>query len=269
MSNIFETGRFLKYMKWDLRNAYNYFGLSLIIIGACPLIAFVFAEFFGLVFSGNAVTFPDFAKFLVFFFAVAVSVMLLPAKAYGRVTEKRFGSDWIMVPSSPFEKTLSMILIMCVLMPLCLVICLSFWDISLSLVARPLYGSSMVSVISDRFDLGDAIPGKVIFNLSFLYVLSVCENALIFTLGAVCFKKSKVAKTFLICFLASSVLSSIISVIAINAPSVFSGLNLSISNFVELDEFISHFSLLFYSVSALFVFGLSFAIYCRVRTIKH
>ena len=44
MNNIFNFKRFVNYLRFDLRNAKNYYGLSMLVVGLLPVIVFAFSQ---------------------------------------------------------------------------------------------------------------------------------------------------------------------------------------------------------------------------------
>ena len=123
MKNIFKLDRFGKFLAYDLNNTWNQYGLSLLIIGLTPTIVVLLNYVMHLVFSGGE-SFPFGLGVFLTIVAIAVMVAIIagPKKIYGHVTDKKAGSDYILVPASTFEKFSSMMVNVCVVIPIALFI---------------------------------------------------------------------------------------------------------------------------------------------------
>ena len=118
MNDIFNIRRFGKYLASDARNCVADYGLSMLLISFMGLIIYTGTIIMGLIFNGEWGG-PE-LSFRIFTFAISTFVLILtmPVKCYGRITEKRFGSQWLMTPASSFEKSLSMIIMTAIAAPL-------------------------------------------------------------------------------------------------------------------------------------------------------
>ena len=196
MKEIFDIKRFGKYFAFDLTNAWEKYGFTFLILGFFPVIFYAVMMLIQLVFGGSAATEPTVYRILPMFIILFVCLGF-GAKVYGGVTERRSGTDWISLPASALEKTLSLLLVTCIVLPACL---LGVLFLSQAIV------SAFVPDLPPLFSfVGDIISktGEEDFfcNVPLILWLNWVESILIFTLGALCFKKNKVGKTFL-CFLA-------------------------------------------------------------------
>lgn len=268
MSNVFDIKRFGKYISYDLNNAWNNFGLSLIVLALVPLIVFVFQEVFSLAFTQSLTELPVWAKGTALGVTAVALIIIAPVKLYGRLTEKRLGSDWLMVPASAFEKFLSMVLILCVVVPVVFLAISSCCDMLLSLI--PCYGESLifkgadawnqlVQMIQDNDGLEVTTAGYSMVWLSF------CSSILVFTLGAICFKKNKVAKVILCLIAFESVVSllgmGIVNVFDIDLDTFFDGMTV---------EKAQHWFNTWLNIGNFIVFGVLLGgIYARIKTLKH
>ena len=88
MNNIFDIKRFGNYFLYDLRNAKNNYGLSLLILGTLSISTFVIYELFSLVFSQHFSEMPVAMKYMVFFAAITVVILGAGTKIYGTDEEK-------------------------------------------------------------------------------------------------------------------------------------------------------------------------------------
>lgn len=229
MKQIFDINRFGKYFLYDLRDAKNHYWLSLIIEGCLPVILFFFFEVFSLLFSGHADPFPTSMHVMPFAFALIGVAFSFSSKVYGGLTDKKKGSAWLLLPASTFEKWLSIILMTCVVIPLCLAVLLLGTDGILSLLFPGAYGQSISHLIdfNVKKKILEATDGIVQFNIGTLGYLSWIQAVLVFTLGAIFFKRAKVAKTILTLFL---------------VQMAFSILSLSFGRLIGFDSFAEYFS---------------------------
>ena len=105
MNNVFDIKRFGKYFMYDLNNARGNYAVSALVIGLLPLILLVFTVIFSLLFDGEVrpIMFP--MKVTILVCAFFICMLSGPVKLYGSLTERKSGSDWLMLPASSFEKS--------------------------------------------------------------------------------------------------------------------------------------------------------------------
>ena len=120
MNNIFDIKRFGQYFLYDLRRAWNNYGLSLLLMGLIPIILYVVYQLISLVSGRGTGLVPDPMKFVGLFAVLCVVLLGAGTKLYGFVTEKRAGSDFVMLPASTTEKWLSLALMVCIVLPVVL-----------------------------------------------------------------------------------------------------------------------------------------------------
>lgn len=273
-SNTFSAPRFGKYFITDLKHSFLSSATTLTVIAAVPLILSLFLGVIGLIFKGEWVSPTISARIPAFIAACLVILITQPAKFYGRLTDKRFGTTWTLLPASPLEKTLSMILICCIVTPLAMFVCYGSVDALVCLFDRgcgdPIFHFSFLSTLAGKFEelpteFGDSF--KALAN-PLIYIDDVIQIPLTFLLGALVFKKNKISKTILALIVSSIVVSCISS--AFLRPYA---LSITPDN---VDEFLSHFEWIFNHIVLWdtindTVFNLVFitAIYFRVKTIKH
>lgn len=244
MNSIFNFSRFGKYFLYDLRNAKNSAGLSILVLGLLPIIIFVVFEICCLVLDGHLNESED-TGMIAISAAVMASTIIAPKKLYGGITDKKIGADYLLIPASCFEKFLSMLLILCVIIPLLLCVTLTLTDGLMCLVFPKYY--LPINVSND-------ITGDV--NLTPIVMGGWIGGILSFTLGALIFKKSKIAKTILASLVLSILMLPFIKITA--------------ENYINVPEFDAA---RFINASAnIQIFGwnslLMIAIYLRLRYIK-
>lgn len=269
MNNVFDFKRFGKYFTYDLNNAFSNFGVSALVIGLMPLLLLLFTVLFGLVFSGTIQTLMLPMKVTILVAVFVLAILTAPVKLYGSLTERRSGSDWLMLPASSFEKFLSMAIILCIVLPVVLFGLFALCDLILSWIV-PVYGDSVTRAV---FDGSGNIFSKLNAENSFMtpsgavmsLFLSWCASVLPFGLGAICFKKGKAAKTIL-CIIGVEMLVSILLVIFFkngfveNAESFFENLTAK-----KIQFWVNFLINMFYLIV---VGGLLAGLYFRIRTIK-
>ena len=276
MNNIFDIKRFWKYLCWDVRNAYNNFGISLLICALLPAIAFVLTFLGTLVFSPSSLAgdvtklVGDSTNVMMVFTAILITGLIFPVKQYGGLTDRKAGSTWLMLPASTLEKFLSVLIVTCVVVPLCLALMLYAFDAVMSLV--PYYGQRACPLIIDtvRSIMQDLKDGEVYtdVNLPYIIYLAFCKFILVYTLGAVFFKKHKVAKTILVLIGLSFALTALISI------GVFHGISFNSYDVeahfrsIDADKLPVYFNVVL-NVANLLVFALlDLGIYFRIKTLK-
>lgn len=270
MNNVFDIKRFGRYLTYDLNNAWNNFGISTLVLGLMPLILLFFNTLFSLVFTGQVQQLHPAAKGSILACAFIIVAISGPIKLYGHLTERRSGSDWLMLPASSFEKFLSMMVMLCIILPVAALGLFAVCDLLLSWIV-PIYGDSIVRqisgglheiVVGEGIDFAIFTPGGAVAGTWMNWMICVLP----FALGALCFKKGKAAKTIL-CIFGLNMLLSFVFVM------LFKGINME--SFEAFFENLTEDRLGFWAnflINAFYfvvVGGLLTALYCRVRTIKH
>ena len=265
MKEIFDFKRFGKYFVYDLRQAVNRYGLTALILGLWPFIWFVFTRFLSFVF-GTGYN-PDFVKASTSWPVIVSIIVVLSfgSRVYGGVTDRKKGADWISLPASALEKTLSLLLITCVVLPITLFVLVGISFALVSSLVPELY-ECLQAIWSDSF-FSELFSGTSYVNVPLILWLSWCENILVFSLGALCFKRNKVGKTIL-CLIGLFALLGIITML------VFGTANISSET---IERFLGDFDAaraqtlvnvalnLIYSVVFVLLIG---GIYARIKTIK-
>lgn len=274
MNNIFDIKRFGNYLVYDLRRAQSNYLISGLILGLLPVICFVVPQIFSFMFVGHAT--ENFGRGYALTAAVAAMVALVftfPVKMYGEVTEKRYGSNWLMIPASTFEKVLSMVLMTCIVAPVVIGAVFLASDGLLSLCFGKFYGSSIISTISSASrTMVSTTDGVIDFSLTGFGLSNVWGSMLAFTLGAVFFKKSKAAKTFLAILVAGSILGSVTSGLMISNIMGFKSFVEAISNQGSIEgaaQLFSYFKAFAIVCDVLEFVLLTVGLYFRIKTLKH
>lgn len=274
MSNFFNIRRAANFFVYDLNSAKNNFLLSLIICGLMPAICFAFAILFSLLTKQNPAVFSAPLQFMSFFIGTIIAIVNFPTKQYGPLTDRRYGSDWLMIPASTFEKWLSIVIVSCVVFPVCLFGTMLVTDWLLSVVFPAIYPKAVIS--SDLFSIIASIGNDTSelealmphFNLGLEFYVSFSQTILFFVLGAVFFKQSKFAKSLLVLFALSTLLS--LAFFAVFGSSSLSGH--AIELLVDEGNFPDFFSKalalghILNTVIMILLFG---GLYHRLASLKH
>jgi hypothetical protein len=271
MNNVFSPKRFGKYFCYDLENAWNNFGLSLIVLGLLPAILFVVFQLFSLIFSGH-ITVSDDAimpmRFLSGMICVLVGVIVFPTKAYGSITQKRAGSSFLMLPVSTFEKWVSMMLVLCLAAPLCLSALYIGSDTLMGVIFPNAYGTPIVKIPFNDIISEVDLPVDLHIGYAGIALGDWASSSLFFLLGAIIFKKGKVGKTILALFALSIFFSTAMSVAA--GAFMDQDANVFLRMFDEDPEIamrkIINFGKITLYAQVVILMGLS---YLRLRSIKH
>ena len=263
MNNIFSFKRFGRYFTHDLASARNNFGLTLLVAGLLPVIVWFFNQVFHRIFSGSWASESASYQITAFLTSYFIVMLSFPVRAYGSLTERAAGSQWILLPASNFEKWLSMVLMSCVVVPVVWTVLLLGSDALLSLI--PDYGKPVAYYL---FNINDLIAdGESPLQINALYILGIswCCNVLVWLLGAIRFKRGKVAKTFL----AVMALGFVLCILSV---AFFGGVHIEIDELVNDDDpenIISKFNLIVNCISWTWICIFLALTYLRVRTIKH
>ena len=253
MKEIFDFKRFGKYFVFDLRSCAANYGYSFILICLMGLIIYIGTVSMGLLFNGTWGGPAEAFRSNVFWMSMFVMAVTMPVKCYGGLTEKKTGSQWLMIPASKLEKFLSMVLITAVFIPM-IAFCVSLGLDALLCAVDHTCGSSLISAF---ISADQKINSIISLSLSFL-------------LGAIFFKSSKTVKTFLVLFALGTVTMTVLFMI------LFNGVNMAelVENEALANEIVgngpfggnSFIPVLCCTVSYILLLT---GIFFRIKTLKH
>ena len=266
MSNTFNFKRFWNYLVHDLRSACADSGVTLAIVGAMPVFMFFIAEAYSLIFRGEVFAMGAGAKIAACVTAAVIAVVFFPARHYGSVTDRKAGSDWILLPASRLEKWLSVLLVTCVAVPLFLLAELCATDGLLSLVFGKTYGATAIAGLCGALGSLWAELERLAISWPYALYLSWCENILLFTLGAIFFKKSKIGLTFLSYFLLMMAIS--MGSVAIMRAIGLEGLNIDFDSITE-EGLVRTANIALYVIYFIWFAVSDLLLYLRIKTLKH
>lgn len=223
MDNTFKISRFGKYFAYDLKRQWKNIGMLMLIFSLFPIIFYMIYMFFAAMFDGGLMKIfigleidgpAGGTRFGVFAVMSTIFVMLFPSRAYGEITNKAKGSEWLMLPASRLEKFTSMMLISLVVIPLVYVVVYFLSDAFVCLLDKSCGDSLMSFRINKEIGSSDfVIPA----NGFWILASSIVENAIVFLLGGLIFKKWKVVGTVLVLFALQMVFSGLLSAFITNA----------------------------------------------------
>lgn len=288
MNDIFNIRRFGKYFATDSRGCVANYGMTLLLISMMGLIIYVGTILMGLIFNGQWCGPGLGFRVLTFSVCLIVLTLTMPVKCYGRITEKRFGTEWLMIPASSLEKSLSMILMTTIVMPLAVSIVFLGMD-SLLCGLDGTCGASIAGSIKamlDQFlefslasqsDMAE-YPNLAHFikqvSCPWLYVDDIIQMFLITLVGAILFKKSKTSKTILLYIAVVTVLGMAAVPITSAVFKEFAALNFTADTPEAMNRIfgmsaLKHVALYDTISDTLINLGLMTAVYFRIKTLKH
>ena len=270
----FNAKRFGAYLVSDIKYVWSRCWISLAVVSSMPLIQYFFNGLFRILF-GESWSGQGYPVRMVIFAILLVTVCLVfPAKAYGHVTDRRSGSDFVLIPVSTLEKTLSMLINACILIPAVFLCGYGLMDYIICLCdsscGAPVFDFSVIRSLVDRVSAPDALRDSLIALLNpAIYIDDVIQLILIFLLGAVCFKRGKVSKTILSYIVVSMVISMIFTPIMMSMIGSLSVTPDNVDLVLEKFKFIiTHPALVDTISDTVTNLALSVAIFFRVKKIK-
>jgi len=273
INDTFSFKRFGKYFKYDIARIWRNHSKALLIMGLSVVILYAFSVLFSLIFKQEWSA-PGIMGRTALFMAILFVVELYMTRLYGKITEKREGSDWILVPASKAEKFVSMLIIAIFLVPLVVfglylvsdwLICLIDKTAGESLMTHGIPALfSMIAESDNSVDLAQMGITSSFFIIS--SILGNCANFLYFLLCGIVFKKNKIVYAIAIVFGASTVLSILSSLALpfINFESLV-GME-SQEQIFKVFRGIMNGSMI---LTALLALGFGWGVWRRISTIKH
>lgn len=287
-NDIFNMNRMGRYLVTDIKNAIARYGVSFLVMATVGLTSYLLVGFFTMIVGAGWYSLDVPPRSVIMGITLVVLTLSAPAKIYGFITDKKEGSSFLMVPASSLEKTLSMIIVCCVVVPFAFFAVYLSLDQILCLIDNRCGDSLIIAInngqtfMTDLFqkasqETNNVIPDYSAFTSPWLYADDLAEGFLIFLLGALLFKSSKPAKTVGCLILISIVFSMIATPIfthgAMERFKEAAANNVTPEQLFEMFPFLSwslkHAVLMDCISDTIVNIGLSVAIYFRVRKIKH
>lgn len=270
MNSSFSFRRFGTYFLYDLREVWKNNSKAFYIFGGSGVMLYVVWVLFSLVFTQTWTAPVIWARAGVFGLAVC-GLSLYYARMYGFLTERKAGSQYLMLPASTGEKFASMIVISIIVVPIVFTAIYLALDGAITLLDKTA-GSSLIAGIGEiksGFNKMVEAEGDG-FVISFGWfiisiVISSIENLLYFLLGGLIFKKWKIAGSIGVSLLIGIIFGNIFGLIVTGDGFEYW------TKLLEADpEGISRQVLIWSNViCGLISAGLATGIYFRIKTIKH
>jgi hypothetical protein len=289
-NDVFNMNRFGRYLVTDIKNVISRYGINLLVMVATSLTAYLLVGFFTLIVGNGWHSMTIAGRSIAMGITYLILVISAPGKIFGFITDKKEGSEYLLVPASTLEKTISMVLVCCILLPLaflgvylCLdqILCLIDSNCGMSLLTLLHNGRDFLNEFFRN--LSNQATGLVFTNIDalshlWLYVDDMAQSFLIFLLGALMFKSSKPAKTIGCLILLSIATSMIVTPIAMHGVIERFKDAAYVSN-MSPEELMQSFPFISWTVNhpvladtlsdTIVNVGLFIAIYFRIKKIKH
>ena len=273
MNESFNFSRFWTYFKYDLKQMWRNHSKAAIMIGGASAIFYVIWVLVSLVFTQHWSSPVIYARAGVAVLAFTI-LELYMVRAYGYLTEKKAGSNWLMVPASKAEKFVSMLLMVCIVIPLLFFVVYMVIDGFLSLV-DPTYGQALFTGFTGAYsklleglsEFGAESP--IAFTpSSFIFptIVSVFCNFLYFLLCGICFKKNKLVGAIAILFGLSLVLSLLTGIFV---PRIFTNIDFNNMDDLQIARWVTGCMNAGVIISCLLTVGLGWGVWRRIKTIQH
>ena len=270
MNNTFNFGRFSKVFAYDLHKSVQNYGLSFIVLALLPLLTPLLYGLMSLFFSFDWQVPGLIARCVIFILAVAYVSLTFAPGVYGKITDKRYGSEYLMIPASSFEKFLSMTLITAVIVPLVFTIAYGLVDL-LAIGVSLAEGTPLLKFFVQNWVIAE--DGAAV-QMGWIITLGLMLNTLVILLGSIYFKKFKIGKTILASFAVSTVLSFIMVPLfnmIIGNPDMLTIVAEDVEEWIfshadKIELYLNAFIDVTYLVQYSVILVLT---YIRVRTLKH
>ena len=302
-NDIFNLNRFGRYLMTDVRNAVSNYGISILVMATLGLSIDVFVGLFHMIVSEGWQGIGISARVPLFLLAFALTLVSAPSKLFGHITEKKAGSAFLTLPVSTLEKTLSMVIVSCIMVPAAFVIVYLSIDLMVCSCDSTCGESLIEAATTFRADILDSLVCRHISDLSvvmnkpeslvnpllyidkpeslvnpLLYIDDIVGVSLLFLLGALLFNKSKIAKTIGSIILICMVLSMIATPLLVSGIK-YDMVQLMLNNELTPVTFSQHFPVLTWICRNLALADtindtvinllLIFLIWLRIRKINH
>ena len=222
-SDVLNMNRLGRYLVTDIKNAIARYGISLLVMASISVAGYLLAGFFSLFVGQGWISMGVVGRATLFTISGIVILISSPSKIYGFFTDKKEGSSFMTLPVSTLERTLSMVIVCCIVVPFSFLAIYLSLDQIVCLLDRSC-GESIIMAINDGqyylsnvmekmySEIGTVMPDFAdikAFSNPWLYYDDLAGTLLTFLLGALWFKSSKPAKTVGVMILVSIVLSLI------------------------------------------------------------
>ena len=240
-----------------------------ILIGFSGLILYILGIAFNAVFN-QVWAAPGFGSRVAVFLLACFALELYQTRTYGYLTNRKKGASWLMIPASTFEKWLSMILMTLVVIPVAFLATYAIIDAILA-AADPTYGQLLISsakstIAKAQESLAEANNEySTTWNIGVMALPAIIGyvcNFLYFLLCGISFKRNKILWAFIILFITSIALSTVLTMFGLQT-------HYDIDDLAEAEALIRTVIGWSTTVSAVLAAGLAGGIFYRIKTLKH
>lgn len=287
-NEVLNMNRFGRYLVTDIKNAISKFGISLLVMATISLTGYLICGFFSMIVGTGWHSLGIIGRMMLFGISTLVVFLSAPSKIYGFLTDKREGSAYLMIPASSLEKTISMVIVTCIVLPLAFfaiyfsldqIVCLidGGCGVSIAMALNSGYTSLADNLSNLPAEMKNIFPESVVNTWPWLYLDDMAQTLLIFLYGALIFKSSKPAKTIGCLILLSIVLSMITTPII--AHGAFDKFKIAVESGMTPDQIVDmfpgyawmlkHAALVDTITDTVVNVGLFVLILFRVKRIKH
>lgn len=271
MNETFNFQRFGKYFAYDLKQTWRAHSRAAIMIGLSGVMLYFIWHAFGLISRGGWTDIPVGARVAVFVIAFTV-LEIYQAITYGYLTDRKRGSAWLMIPASGTEKTVSMLLIVNIVIPVLFLVVFFVSDFLLAAV-DPVMESSLLASFSGL--LGDVVNNMTeagvfeqfsisFFPWFFLMAAGNFWNFTFFLLCGICFKKHKVVYALLV-ILGISIVFSLLSIPAVSVIGDLDEYLEGVDPTTFVNSVLNWITAFFWAIDLALFAG----VWYRVKTLKH
>ena len=290
---IFNFSRFGRYFVSDLKTCAANYGLSMLTTTILLPLALYIVKVALHALAYSTWDGPELGlRIFCFGLALVFIVTMMPVKCYGKLTDKQYGSFWITLPASRLEKFLCMFIMTCIVAPLIGISVFMGMD-ALMCAIDPTCGKSLIvaakdllSMIADMGNLKMSVGFESIpvedrdvmvrllenFTSPWLYVDEILGISLPFLLGAIYFKKNKIAMTCLALFAFSMAISLLTAPLAAGLANEIMANSIDNPDVaLELlsDKYFKHMVLIDIISDTVMNIALIACIWFRIKTLKH
>lgn len=225
MNNVFNLKRFATFFCSETKRLLSQIWLPLLLFMLSGLLFGLCYGYTGVLFNGIGgwKSIGIGGRNLLFTIVFIIFAMILPSKCYGNLTDKKMGSNYLMIPASTFEKTLILILLSVIIIPCLFQLGYGLADLVLCKVDKgagtplinimfsiknallalnnssrgTLESIGLDSFIDNSLFMIDELSRTDIFKHWLNRFLTIFIFQMFYVLGALVFKKAKVTKTIL------------------------------------------------------------------------
>lgn len=261
MNEKFSFQRFWSYFKYDIVQMWRNNGKALLVLGGAGVILYVVHVLGSLVLPNHVWLAPSQGARTACFVFATLAFTLFQARTYGRLTEKRAGSSWLMLPASAAEKTVSMLLMTLVVLPLAFQLLYLGSDALICLLDPTAEEMLLFSNEAERQML---LGSRLAVPFVLFMVFASAAQMSYFLLCGLIFKKWKITGGITVLFVLMTLLVFFLAALA------ESGL-VHVEMDVEDFQSVSGLRLMWACAGVAFLIwaGIAWGVYRRVKTLKH